>query len=241
MSEVAEFIPGEAGGLLLVADHASNHVPGDIDLGIDPALLDEHIAVDIGIDPLARIVAARLGCPAILAHVSRLVVDLHRHEHELAAIPPVSDGHVIPGNTDLHAEGRDARIARFHRPYHALIEAQVEALKPAMLFTLHSFTPRLRTEPDKARPWEVGILYNNDDRAARIAIDLLRARGVPTGDNEPYSGKLLNATMDRHAESRGLPYLAIEVRQDLILDTAAVERWAEILVPVIDETRNALR
>lgn len=238
---VAELIEGGAGSpLLLVADHASNHVPDDIDLGIDPALLSEHIAVDIGIDPLARIVAERLGCPAILARVSRLVIDLHRHAHELAAIPPVSDGHVIPGNTDLHAEGREARIARFHRPYHALIEEMVEARKPRMLFTLHSFTPRLRTDPDGERPWEVGILYNQDDRAARIAIDLLRARGIPTGNNEPYSGKLLNATMDRHAEARGLPYLAIEVRQDLILDQAGVEKWADILVPVIRETLDAL-
>ncbi|WP_106639178.1 N-formylglutamate amidohydrolase [Allosphingosinicella vermicomposti] len=237
---VAEFIAGADHGLLLVADHASNHVPDDIDLGIDPALFNEHIAVDIGIDPLARIVAARLQCPAILARVSRLVVDLHRHEHELAAIPPISDGHVVPANTDLHAEGREARIARFHRPYHALIEEKVKALAPRMLFTLHSFTPRLRTEPEKARPWEVGILYNQDARAARFAIDLLRARGIPTGDNEPYSGKLLNATMDRHAESRGLPYLAIEVRQDLICDAAGVARWADILVPVIRETHDAL-
>lgn len=241
MIEAAEFLAGREGSpLLLVADHASNHVPADIDLGIDPALLHEHIAVDIGIDPLARIVAERLACPAILARVSRLVVDLHRQEHELAAIPPISDGHVIPANTDLHAEGREARIARFHRPYHALIEGKVEALKPAMLFTLHSFTPCLRTEPDKARPWEAGILYNRDDRAARVAIDLLRAKGIPTGDNEPYSGKLLNATMDRHAESRGLPYLAIEVRQDLILDEAGVTRWADILAPVIGETLDAL-
>lgn len=241
MTGVAAFIPGAPGDLLLIADHASNHVPADIELGIDPALLNDHIAVDIGIDPLARIVAERLGCPAILAQVSRLVVDLHRREEELNAIPPISDGHVIPGNTGLHADGREARIARFHRPYHAMIDEKVMALEPAMLFTLHSFTPRLRTAPDEERPWEVGILYNRDDRAARIAIDLLRDRGVPTGDNEPYSGKLLNATMDRHAESRGLPYLAIEVRQDLILHPAGVERWADILVPVIRETCDALR
>ena len=36
------------GGLLCVADHASNFVPEDIELGIDRKLLTEHIAVDIG-------------------------------------------------------------------------------------------------------------------------------------------------------------------------------------------------
>ena len=38
-----------AGGILLIADHASAFVPDDIDLGIDPALLANHIAIDIGV------------------------------------------------------------------------------------------------------------------------------------------------------------------------------------------------
>lgn len=241
MSEVAEYLKGSrTSGLLLVADHASDHVPEDIDLGIDEALLSEHIAIDIGIEELARDIAARLDCPAILARVSRLVVDLHRRSDEPAAIPVRSDGHVVPGNTKLDVEGRRERIRRFWEPYHALIEETVEALQPKMLFTLHSFTPQLRSRPEEARPWHAGILYNGDDRAARLAIEKLRARGIPTGDNEPYSGKLLNATMDRHAEARGLPYLAIEVRQDLILDKSGVAEWAALLVPVIAEVRDAL-
>lgn len=241
MKEVAEYIPGSASsGLLLVADHASNHVPEDVDLGIEKALLDEHIAVDIGIDDLARDVAVRLDCPAILARISRLVVDLHRRLDEPNAIPISSDGHVIPGNAALDEASRAERLERFWHPYHALIEDKVEALQPKMLFTLHSFTPQLRTKPGDARPWQVGILYNEDDRAARLAISALRDRGIPTGDNEPYSGKLLNATMDRHAEARGLPYLAIEVRQDLILDAAGAHAWAAVLAPVIAEVRDAL-
>lgn len=241
MMEVAEYLEGSrTSGLLLVADHASNHVPADIGLGIDEALLSEHIAVDIGIDALSRDIAARLGCPAILACVSRLVVDLHRRRDEPAAIPVSSDGYVIPGNARLDDEGRSERIRRFWDPYHALIDEKVEALRPKMLFTLHSFTPQLRTRLEEARPWQAGILYNQDDRAARLAIEKLRARGILTGDNEPYSGKLLNATMDRHAEARGLPYLAIEVRQDLILDPAGVAEWAALLAPVIAEVRDAL-
>lgn len=241
MSEVAEYLEGEPdSGLLLVADHASNHVPEDIDLGIDEALLAEHIAVDIGIDPLARAIAARLGCPAVLARVSRLVVDLHRRADEPHAIPIASDGHAVPGNAALGHEGRLVRIERFWKPYHALIEAKVESLDPKMLFTLHSFTPKLATRPDEERPWHVGILYNRDERAARLAIAALRKANIPTGDNEPYSGKLLNATMDVHAEARGLPYLAIEVRQDLIADDAGVEHWAARLAPIIAEVRDAL-
>ena len=36
------------GGIVCTADHASNHVPADLDLGIPASLLDAHIAIDIG-------------------------------------------------------------------------------------------------------------------------------------------------------------------------------------------------
>ena len=84
------------------------------------------------------------------------------------------------------------------------------------------------------------MLYNEDERAARVAIPLLEHAGVITGDNLPYSGRLLNATMNRHAEANGIPYLGLEVRQDLIGNEAGVARWAEVLVPVIRATRAAL-
>ena len=115
------------------------------------------------------------------------------------------------------------------------------AASPArILFGLHSFTPRLATRPEEARPWQVGILYNQDMRAARIAIDLLRQAGIATGDNQPYSGQDLNATMDLHAETRGLPYLVVEVRQDLIGDPAGVGLWADRLTPILRMTARAL-
>lgn len=241
MSEAAEYLEGSSSsGLLLIADHASNHVPDDIELGIDPALLSEHIAVDIGIDALSRDLAARLGCPAIVARVSRLVVDFNRRADEPHAIPIASDGHAVPGNAALGHEGRLARIEHFWTPYHALIADKIDALRPRMLLSLHSFTPTLATRPEEERPWHVGLLYNQDDRAARLAIAALRRAGVPTGDNQPYSGRLLNATMDRHAEARGLPYLGIEVRQDLIADAEGVEKWAATLASVVAEVRDAL-
>jgi predicted N-formylglutamate amidohydrolase len=238
---VAQFISGNSGtGLLLVADHASNRVPEGIDLGIADHLFDEHIAFDIGVEPLSKAVAQRLGCPAILATVSRLVVDLNRDPEDPAAIPACSDGYAIPANAGLSEVDRSHRIGRYWHPYHALIAAKLEELQPRMLFNLHSFTPQLASRPHEQRPWEVGILYNQDDRAARIAISRLRAEGVVTGDNEPYSGLELNATMNRHAEARGMPYLGIEVRQDLISDAEGVARWAERLIPVIEETARVL-
>jgi predicted N-formylglutamate amidohydrolase len=222
-------------GLLIIADHASNHVPDGIDLGIALALGATHIALDIGVAALSAALCARLGCPAILGGVSRLVIDLNREADAPGLIPVESDGHVIPGNRDADLA---ERTARYWRPYHDHIASHIAARRPVLLVSVHSFTPRLATRPDEARPWEVGVLYNEDDRAARTAIPLLEAAGVITGDQLPYSGKTLNATMNCHGEGNRIPYLGLEVRQDLISDGAGVARWADILAPIIQSCRD---
>jgi predicted N-formylglutamate amidohydrolase len=226
--------------LLLIADHASNRVPPGIDLGISAALLNDHIALDIGAGPLARALAGRFGCLAILGAWSRLVVDLNREADEPNVIPAISDSWPIPGNQSLTSEERQRRIDLYWRPYHAFIESRMKSLNPAMLVGIHSFTPQLASRPDERRPWQVGILYNRDDRAAAVALQLLRHAGVVAGDNQPYSGQELNATMNRHAEALGLPYLGMEVRQDLIANQIGVDQWGDLLEPIIVQVAAAL-
>lgn len=216
-----------AGGILIVADHASSRVPDDIDLGIDPALMGLHIAIDIGVAGVAERMVARpdaLGTAAWLGNVSRLVCDYNRKHDVPGMMPEVSDGHAIPGNV-LTPEQRQARVTRFFEPYHAGLAALLRDTPPALMLSLHSFTPDLAT-CDKPRPWQVGVLYNQDERAARLAIPLLEAMDLVVGDQEPYSGKLLNASMNRHAEPNGLPYISIEIRQDLIADAEGQAVWA---------------
>lgn len=219
--------------ILTIVDHASNHVPLDIDLGIAPPLLDTHIAWDIG----ASALASALGYPCIDGTISRLVVDLNREEDAGGLVPTESDGQSIGGNERANIADR---LDRYWRPYHALIAARVAGQRPTMLLSLHSFTPQLASRPEEERPWEVGVLYNCDDHAARLAIPLLEAAGIVTGDQLPYSGKALNATMNRHGEGTGTPYLGLEVRQDLIGDAAGVSRWANNLRPIIDAVAGAL-
>lgn len=219
------------GGILVVSDHASNHVPADIDLGIAPELLDQHIAIDIGVAEVGALMAQRPGIAAFQCGVSRLVCDCNRDEHGPTVCPIVSDGHAIPGNALDHA-GYEARLARFYRPYHEALAQLLDAVPQALVLSLHSFTPQLASDPAQARPWQVGVLYNEDDRAARIAIPLLAAEGLVVGDQQPYSGKLLNATMNRHCEAEGRPYVGIEVRQDEIGDPAGQARWADRLARI---------
>ena len=213
--------------ILIVADHASNRVPYGIDLGIGPALLDLHIAQDIGVMVVATRMAQRSGTAAFLGNVSRLVCDFNRDVHAPAIIPIASDGHAIPGNNLSH-EQREVRLNRLYHPYHAALAAILDDKPPALILSLHSFTPSL-VSSDEQRPWQVGVLYNDDDRAARLAIPMLEEEGLVVGDQQPYSGKLLNATMNRHAEAEGRPYLGIEIRQDGIADADGQGVWVERL------------
>ena len=212
------------GGILVVSDHASNRVPDDIDLGINPALLSQHIAVDLGVAEVGALMAQRTGIAAFQGNVSRLVCDCNREEHAPAVIPIASDGHAIPGNALDHA-AHLARIERFFHPYHAALADLLNAHPPALILSLHSFTPQLASS-EEPRPWHCGVLYNQDDRAARLAIPLLEAERLIVGDQQPYSGHLLNATMNRHAEADGRPYLGIEIRQDQIASAAGQAEWA---------------
>ena len=225
------------GGVVCTADHASNHVPADIPLGIPAHLLHEHIALDIGTAAIAELLAQQHAISAHIAAVSRLVCDLNREEDAPGLVPPESDGHPIPGNIGAD---RAARLARFHHPYHAALAQWLESAQPRLILSLHSFTPRLASR-DEPRPWQVGVLYNQDDRAARIAIPLLEAAGLNVGDNLPYSGRDLNYTMNRHAEAEGRAYLGIEIRQDLAQTPEDHARWAAILADIAQRVASTLR
>jgi predicted N-formylglutamate amidohydrolase len=224
------------GGIICTADHASNAVPADIDLQIPAHLLHEHIALDIGTEAIAELLAQQHAIPAHIAAVSRLVCDLNREETAPGLVPDASDGHPIPGNIGAD---RQARLDRFHRPYHTALEQWLAAAQPKLILSLHSFTPRLASR-DEPRPWQVGVLYNQDDRAARIAIPMLATEGLNVGDNLPYSGRDLNYTMNRHAEVEGRAYLGVELRQDLVQTPEDHARWAALLADIAQRVASKL-
>ena len=230
-------LSGANGAILLLCDHASNAVPPEIDLGIAPDLLDRHIAVDIGSAALTEALARALDAPAILATVSRLVIDLNREPDSPGLIPTRSDGHPIAGNVNVEP---NERLRRFYDPYHGAIAGLIRETRPSLIAAIHSFTPKLESDRGPARPWEIGILSNIDRRAAEMALPLLLAQGLVTGDNEPYSGRSLNATLNRHGEANRIASLSFEIRNDLIADAAGVARWARILTPIIAEIGNRL-
>ena len=231
---LAGAVTGIAGSnlrLLLVCDHASNRLPPGMTLGVPAAAMRTHIASDIGAAELTAALAARFDAPAILGGWSRLLVDLNRPPDQ--AIVSGSDGVAIPGNAALDSEARQRRLA-VHSAFHAAIADAIAARRPDLIVAVHSFTPALATS-DTPRPWPIALLWNRDDRATLPALAALQAAPLdgPVGANQPYSGRVLNYTMDRHAEANGIAYLGFEVRQDQLADSAGVGRFAGIMAGAI--------
>ena len=226
---IADIVAGST-PLLLLADHAGVAVPDGLTLGVEQADMARHIASDLGTDALTRSLARRLGAAALLAQISRLVVDLNRARGDPAAIPLESDGTAIAGNR-LDAAGREARLARWHDGYHRLVAERIAAVRPELIVSVHSFTPRLAGEAP--RPWDLGVLYNRDVSTGRALLDALSGCGLIVGDQEPYPGTEFNATLDRHGEAAGIASVLIEVRQDHLATRAGVEAIADILEAAI--------
>lgn len=224
------------GEVLILCDHASNRIPEPLGtLGLQPRLLDDHIAWDIGAADVARGLSASLDAPAVLATVSRLVIDLNREPDSPTLIPAASDGTPIPGNQGLSDAERGNRIQAIHAPYHRacadVLQRMLAAGKRPVVIAMHSFTPVM---DGQARPWEIGFLYDRDPRLFHAFRHVLLARHELTiGDNEPYSGEELYHTMREHGEAHGLPQTTVEVRQDLIGDADGVRRWTDILATAL--------
>lgn len=240
MSEAYQILGAPSkNALLIMADHASNFVPPDVDLGLSRDFLNDHIAYDIGTSEIARLMTDSNDCLAILGGVSRLVVDLNRYPDENAVIPRRSDGVEISANI-IEPEQKKARLDRFFHPYHEQAKQLIADLKPSLVLSLHSFTPNLRSSRNASRPWEIGVLYNYYETASKLAVRFLEEEKLIVGDQKPYSGKELNATMNRQAEAIGQPYLGVEIRQDLINNPLGQRHFADILLRTCEKIRTGL-
>jgi predicted N-formylglutamate amidohydrolase len=218
--------------IVIICDHASNHVPAEYgELGLDRNALGRHIAWDIGAAAISELLAARFRAPAILAGVSRLLIDCNRHFEDPSLIPATSDGTAVPGNQSLAQAERETRWRRWHQPYHQAIrdtiERKLEAGQQPIVLSIHSMTPVMR---GKARPWQIAVCWQGDRRLSAPMLEALRAqRGIMVGDNEPYDLDVQeDYSVPTHAMQRGLKHLQIEFRQDEVSDPIGQRRWSEL-------------
>ena len=76
---------------LIICDHASNHIPAKYNgLGLNRAILDTHIAYDIGAKEVALNTSKFLKCPLVMTDFSRLLIDANRGVDDPTLIMKIS-------------------------------------------------------------------------------------------------------------------------------------------------------
>jgi predicted N-formylglutamate amidohydrolase len=230
--------------LLLVCDHASRLIPRSLGtLGVDEAQLATHVAWDIGAAKVARHLSALLDATVVLQNYSRLVIDCNRPPGSVTSIPTQSEYARISGNDGLSAADAAARVAAIFTPYHDavrnILDERRAAARRTLLVAMHSFTP---VYLGKARPWKVGLMSRHDRRLGLALLELLRPDAdLNAGDNEPYAiSDTTDYTLPVHGESRGLAYVGIEIRQDLIADEPGQVAWAARLAPLLTQAAGKI-
>lgn len=208
--------------------------------------------------------AAAAGSTAIVATVPRAEIDLNRDEREIdpATILP-SPAHadilqsartrgglgLVPSRIAgagalwrhrLPASELKRRIAEVHRPYHAEVDARMQAIRArfgiAILLDCHSMPPRDggRLEPRIVIGDRHGTSSGGEYITAAEAA--ARAAGFETARNAPYAGGYVT---ERHGRpNEGLHALQLEIDRSLYLAAGmrapgpGFERIAELIESV---------
>ncbi len=236
-------IPAQgSGNFVIVVDHAGSRIPRALaNLGLPLTELQRHIAWDIGALGVARRVAAALGAPLVAQNYSRLVIDCNRDPKVPSSIPLISETSEIPGNRNLSPGDIAARRAEVFEPYHGriakLLDDRQAAGRRTILVAQHTMTDVYH---GVRRGMHAAMLYNRDRRFAGLMLDKLRRDPcLVIADNEPYFvSDETDYTVPHHAEARSLPYVEIEIRQDLVTDEAGQAQWAARIVQALTDAER---
>lgn len=187
------------------------------------------------------------GAPAIVAHKARAWIDLNRDEQDLdvemvrnaksedypapglkqrgglGLIPRrlAGDGEIWKGQFEL-AE-INARIEKFHRPYHEEIADLLKLMHAkfgiAILLDLHSMPPIRQAQSGLPPQFVVGDRFGQSCSSpfSELLVEQIRLSGYRAALNHPYSGEHI---LRRHARPRSNVHaLQLEVDRSLYLDS----------------------
>jgi predicted N-formylglutamate amidohydrolase len=234
-----------ASPFVLICDHASNRLPDRYgDHGLTPHQRLMHIAWDPGALAVAMSLVDLLDASLVHSNISRLIIDCNRDIDAVDLIPVVSERTDIRANVGVSQAERDHRIKTYHAPFHAAIDAMLDARQAAkresIVVTVHSFTP---TYKDVLRPWPIGLIHGTDETFTRALHEALIADdgSLNVGWNEPYAARNgVTYTLEHHGDGRGLPATMIELRHDQILEPSGIAMWASRLARCLERARGAL-
>jgi predicted N-formylglutamate amidohydrolase len=214
--------------LLLACEHASERLPLPFAWPTpDRRLHGTHWAYDLGAREITLELARALDASAVLSRFTRLLVDPNREEDHPDLLRAVAEGEPVLLNRAVSPSERALRVARFYRPYHDVLDAELARVRPKRLLSIHSFTPLYEGQ---VREVELGVLFDREEDEARALGSELARTFTGVAYNEPWSGKAgLIYSAASHAARHGCIALELEVRQDLAVDAAYRARLVNVL------------
>ncbi|MDE2515959.1 MAG: N-formylglutamate amidohydrolase [Rhodospirillales bacterium] len=246
-----EAVPDRCAPLLFSSPHSGRHYPEDWQSTLTRAEL--RLGEDAYVDDLLT-AAPGQGVALLAAHYPRCYIDLNRAEGDLdpALLADPWPGelapgektrmglglirrYVVPGLTINPAPLPSAEIARriatIHRPYHARLRAELEALRArfghAWMIDWHSMKSIGNAmTPDGAGARRPDFVLGDRDgtsctpRLTALAADTLSGMGYRITINDPYKGGTITQRYGRPAD--GLHALQIEMNRALYLHEPSV-------------------
>ena len=229
--------------VIVTCEHASNRLPEPYEWSThDVDFKETHWAYDPGARDTAHLLTEQLHTIGVFSRFTRLLLDANRLLYAETLFRQVCDGHALDLNSSITPEERYQRIQRFHVPYHSLVGEVAQFLDPALIISIHTFTPNYQGQ---ARTVEVGVLYEDyDEELARYTQQQFQLAGFDTRLNEPWSGKagLMPVVMGLKFANSASPRdsIELEIRNDIATDCEARRKIVDILVRVA-ERQIALR
>ena len=162
-----------------------------------------------------------------------MVYDCNRPPEVPSSNPAKSELIEVPGNRNLSIAERQARADAIYYPFCAAVSDVLDVRGPdTVVVTIHSFT---RVYLGKPRSVEVGLLHDSDSRLADAMLN--RADMLPNREiarNEPYGPEDgVTHSLKKHALSRGLANVMIEVRNDLLRTPEDIAGMAKELLSLL--------
>ncbi len=174
---------------------------------------------------VATLLSDALDATLIAQKISRLVYDCNRPPESGQAVRAQSEVFHISGNTGLSAAQYAERTDYIYRPFQKAVAEAVKTRPQTVLVTIHSFTPVYNGTP---RAVEVGILHDTDRRLADAMLNAaVNNPKYNVQRNAPYGPEDgVTHTLQEHAVAHGHLNVMIEVRNDLLADSAGIEAIA---------------
>ncbi len=221
--------------IVLSCEHATHHVPREYRRLFPGASVElkSHRGWDPGTLEFGKRLARRLGCPLIVAEVSRLLIELNRSLHHPRLFSSYSRA--------LPADARKVLVDRYWQPYRAAVstavDLQLQRGKKVLHLSLHSFTPELDGE---VRTADAGLLFDPKVAAELAFCRIWQAQlksacpNLVVRRNYPYRGTSDGLTTALRKQFAGERYLGIELEINQQCPLGPWRRWNQMQETLID-------